>query len=492
MYVKINKLNLLLVTFLAIVVTCASNVGYSETMFPTSLIISATGQPNSAGPDGKAGPSFARACPVLAAAFGSGTPAFGFAPFSSVKCQTARPVTRNIGLWNLHIATNLLGTKFEMYDLTKREPTLVVSYFLPLTTKVFEAMYNQPAAQAIAWRILREMPFLGLVSAETVKSATSLFADIGNLPPLAYNTPLVIYVRLPSVDPSVFQVRVVGSAKFVSAVNTRAEWSFKPVTRFVPKVNDMFFVHSADYDPSSLERLSESLHPLTKPFEQAFYNLAASGYFGLRYGRSLTKGESLLTSDLLGFFFESRGGLISGFRFNHDRAPIKNVNTSSSESSFGWSRTQVGLGFGRNLDVPLISWIDVMPRIGVTSLTLKKRDLANEDLSYSMIVNNALCTGIEIGIENRATKFLIRGWGLINYSLSSKLAKTTSVFQYRAGLDVFRDAGDISKYIKFKGLGFITYESNTLKNTSKVKSANSVEELRFPNLYLGLGTVLAW
>ena len=492
MRIKINKLHSWLGMFLALIVTLTSSLGFSATTLPTSLIISAGGQPNSAGPDDKRGPSFGDACPVLAAAFSNVTPGIGFAPFSSVKCESNKPASRYIGLWNLHIKTNLLGTKFEVYDLSGQDPVLVATYFLPLTTKVFHAIANQSAAQAIAWRILREMPFLGIVSAETVKSARSLFAEIGNLPKSAYAAPLVIYIRLPSVDPSVFRVRVVGHAKYVNTVNGRAEWSFKTVPGFVPKVNDMFFIHSADYAPSSLERLSESLHPLTKPFEQAFYNLVASGYFGLRYGRSLTKGEPLLTSDLLGFFYESRGGLISGFRFNHDRAPIKNVNTSSAVASFGWSRTQVGLGFGRNLDVPLISWIDVMPRIGVTSLTLKKQDLANEDLSYSMIVKNALCTGIEIGIENRATKFLIRGWGLVNYSFSSKLAKTTSVFQYRTGLDIFRDAGNISKYVKFKGLGFFTYESNTIKNTSKVKVDNAVEELRFPNLYVGLGAVLAW
>jgi hypothetical protein len=468
------------------------SLSFGKSMSPISLIISGRGQHEYNDRKTDQSKTFASVCPTLAAAFYDGEPPFGFGPFASVRCVDVRPATAYVGLWNLNVVTNLLGTRFELYDLKKKEPVLLFSYYLPLTSKVLDALGNRAAAQAIAWRIVREMPFLGTLSPEAIESGKSMFAHIGSLPKAAYAIPLVIYERVPSVTPNISRVKVVGQATFVKVVNSRAEWSLVFVKGFVPKPGGGYFLHNGNYDKNELEALSDVVHPLTKPYEQAFYNVAASGYIGIRYGRSLSKGEPLLTSDLLGLFFESRGGLISGFRFNHDRAPSKSVVTSSVKSSFGWSRTQVGLGFGRNIDVPVISWIDVMPRLGVTNLSLKNTNLTVADLSYEMIVKNALCTGVEVGVENRATKFLIRGWGLVNYALGTQLAKTTSVFQYRTGLDVFKDAGNISKYVKFKGLGFVTFESTTLKNTSKQKTEASVNELNFTNMYVGLGAVLAW
>jgi hypothetical protein len=106
--------------------------------------------------------------------------------------------------------------------------------------------------------------------------------------------------------------------------------------------------------------------------------VARSAYVGGRFGMPMGKGEGVFAkAPLVGFFGEFRGGLLAGMHLYYDVIPKQSFNGPEYSEDFSLSRFQTGYGFGRSLDSSSINWIDVMPRLGVTTLDLSSKPNAN-------------------------------------------------------------------------------------------------------------------
>lgn len=209
------------------------------------------------------------------------------------------------------------------------------------------------------------------------------------------------------------------------------------------------------------------------------------------------KGEGVFAkAPLIGIFGEFRGGLLAGMHIYYDVIPKLQGKNELVSEQFSWSRFQAGYGFGRAFDNPIVNWVDLMPKIGVTNLDLISTPTANsKSQPYTFKLNNAPTIGLELGVERRSEKKLIRLWAYGSYGLGVLLDKKIKTTGIRLGADFYRELASFGT-TKFAALLFSAYDSTSFKKTLTAADQkidpSAVSEIKYNSFFLGGGMAITW
>jgi hypothetical protein len=222
-----------------------------------------------------------------------------------------------------------------------------------------------------------------------------------------------------------------------------------------------------------------------------------SAYIGTRYAIPIGGGDGVLAvTPMVGVLGEFRAGALNGLRLYFDSRPKKEILLNNYSEEFSLSRIQLGYGFGKILNSSMINWIDMMPKIGVTSINLAVA--VNNDLDlqkYDFQLDNAPVIGFELGVERRAETVTARLWLYGNFSLGVReIEKESKSTSYRLGLDLYKDLFSFSMY-KTSMLFFVSFENTNFKNkprADRMQQSSSIEELSYNSLFLGGGLAFSW
>ena len=260
----------------------------------------------------------------------------------------------------------------------------------------------------------------------------------------------------------------------------------------------IFYLQQSEGRDEERERLNAAIKSDLGGFLKKFLSIARAVYLGGRFGQPLGKATGVLSkASTVGVFGEFRAGLLQGVKFNYDLIPEVKASTDSTTQKFKWSRIQLGYGFGRRFNNILFNWIDLTPKLGVTSLEFVQggSDVTG-DLGFNFTLQRAPTLGAELGIEKRTPYFLARLWSYGSYSVGmlqvDKKYRSTSI---RVGFDVYRDLFSMGS-VKLALLGFgasdATVFSRTASDTELEKDPNLVTNLKYQSIYGGGGLTLTW
>ena len=418
---------------------------------------------------------------------------FGMGPFNDVSVVDRRPTAGARGLWHLSIKGSATFTTVTMYDMSAQAPRVEAKFVLTVTDKILPALKDEYAGSLIVWRILKEMPFMGVVLKDKLLRENQVEGKPSGLATKLAPSDLMLF-SLNVSDQSTLLVDVIGFGKMVEKSQENVRWATTRKSEDLPSGMTAILIHDLKGRGAGLAEVETQLTEALRPFAASFESLASTAYVGIRYGAPLQTTDPRLKAAPLGLFFESRQGILNGFRISHDRAPTAKLTTATYESVFSWSRTQIGYGWGRSLSLPIINWFDVMPKIGLTNYSVEKKVLAGLERPYSFKLSNAIATGIEAGLENRSFSFLLRGWLLFNYAVLTQVSQKTSIDQLRYGVDVYRDLFTLGEDYRLTGLVYVSKESTKLSRSAdpSVRGVETVTGLKYSNLFIGGGITVAW
>jgi len=240
-----------------------------------------------------------------------------------------------------------------------------------------------------------------------------------------------------------------------------------------------------------------SIWDARKPGMDAFFesiaNQTAAGYFGVRYGISLSSKDSPLMHQfrILGLLLEMRGGYLAGLRLIHDQIPEVKVNKDGTDQSFLLSRTLLGWAF----EIPspgLVDKFHVTPRLGRYSSDARVSVIQSvTPLIFSVQeahINGATSLGLELDAELAKFFYILRGWAsqdFTGFADDSQEARST-----RYGLDLFLKGGGIGGNASLSYLAFLAREDIYLKNKSQQGPTQAVKIIGMT--FAGLGLSLSW
>ena len=252
------------------------------------------------------------------------------------------------------------------------------------------------------------------------------------------------------------------------------------------------------------EKLNDSLHKFGLSIDFISGMLLATiskGYVGFRMGANILPGEPLLDkAQMVGILAEFRAGPLKGLRWYWDFGPKVHLTKDGYTSSFTWSRPTLGWSFGKDLNMPLVTRIDIVPKIGLvdldTSLVVDLADGSKLPLKYR--VKNALNLGAELGIEKNTSWFLARLWGATDLANFGVAIGKDAISSYRAGVDTYWDVGNLTQSTQLAlvvfGFGeMITLEKKKANVTVTADSSNAqITSLSYSMAFVGLGLTLGW
>ena len=227
----------------------------------------------------------------------------------------------------------------------------------------------------------------------------------------------------------------------------------------------------------------------------------SKGYVGMRMGFNILPGDALLDkARMIGILAEVRSGPLQGLRWYWDFGPKDSVTVDGYTSSFSWSRPTFGWSFGKNFNSPLVSRIDLVPKIGLVdldaSLNIDLGDGTKMPMRYR--VKNALNLGAELGIERNTSWFLARMWGASDIADFGVAIGKDSISSYRGGVDTYWEMGNITQAMKMSLLVFGFGEMITLEkrhpNVTQTNDSSGAQitSLSYTMAFCGLGLTLSW
>jgi hypothetical protein len=419
----------------------------------------------------------------------------------------------------------------------KPAPFLVSSFTLEDTDSILELLSNKKIRRLIARYLSTDLPMQGIVSTKDLRQKSAIPLKRPSPSNDEASTLLLYTLDFDTVEkswiPTIQGTAVLEEITQDNATRTiRRQWtvtldqpatvSSRQTAKRKRRPTFYFYREVRDRAPQ-LQALVEEIDSTKDSLATKFLKLGRSAYTGVRYAMPVSKGTSPINkSPLIGVFGEFRSGILNGLRINYDVIPSKTTVSSlvSSEDedlvitttqSYEWSRFQLGYAFGASLDLPVINWVDITPRLGVTSLRYKEQGLLSEedpdfqDIGNDFTQSRAPTVGLELGIETRGNSYLVRYWAFGNYS-SGVLAidKKSSTRTVRVGLDLYRDVVDIGP-LKFTLLGFGCYDSTIISKSSGLitteenseesevtTSTQPIKDLMLQVWYLGAGLTIRW
>ncbi len=406
--------------------------------------------------------------------------------------------------WTMTISSQGEKRRFEiMYQNSKGEKSKQALYEFNSEIPLITLLEKHDFSQLIAAYLTNSLPIRTALTGSRLVSGgrvTIKSRGLSNINPESKDAE--IYQIRRSGD--LWLTKLVGTASIVKRSDTKTQIQIEQL--FTNPIDDaplakrqsIYFLHQISDKEANLRKIDDTLKSRMSSFFAKFLNIGRSAYLGIRYGVPLQKGSGVIANvNLIGMFGEFRGGLLSGLRVNYDTIPIQKSETEEFRDELSWSRIQLGYGFGLKLDNPILNWVDISPRLGVTNLSLKSTPNPGAATDgYEFKLQRAPTVGLEVGLEKRTNSFLVRLWGYGSYSLGvlpiDKEYKSTSI---RAGLDLYREIADW-KSLKLAVLIFSAVDQNhytRLATTEELnEDPNLTTQLKFGSFFGGGGLTITW
>ncbi len=467
------------------------------------ISIEILGAPASETIDGKE-VTFSEICPNFGKLLVSNSGLWGTGPFLRFQClsDTTSAATKKFQ-WKL--------TATKTGDTT----TFVISFFDP-STKQFSpqseykidspvsplTLLKEPRyATLIAAYLSFGLPFRSTITSSSLRMGADLKivgTALSDVPPPSQALEIFVLAR----SGGFWQFFKVGSAGFKSST-TPPRWLVQSVNKNSKakskgSLSDThLFLHQSTGREEAKKLLDDTLKHDLENLLGKLLGVARSAYIGTRFGVPMGKGEGVFAkAPLIGIFGEFRGGLLAGMHIYYDVIPKLQGKNELVSEQFSWSRFQAGYGFGRAFDNPIVNWVDLMPKIGVTNLDLISTPTANsKSQPYTFKLNNAPTIGLELGVERRSEKKLIRLWAYGSYGLGVLLDKKIKTTGIRLGADFYRELASFGT-TKFAALLFSAYDSTSFKKTLTAADQkidpSAVSEIKYNSFFLGGGMAITW
>lgn len=434
-----------------------------------------------------AGLEFGKVCEKFAKHLLKNAGYWGTGPFMATNCS---PPTKSKSQWVLQIRVEKSEVIFE---ISFRGEKLMTAAMLTLTTSKspLTLMNDRQMGPLIAFYLATDLPMRSLVSKSKFASGQTVTGRAFTPPIRAAQPPKQLAFFDMSYERGSWRPHVMAVAKLKSATATDVTWQVSDVSEKPTK--KVSFVQQIDDRKPLLAAIKAQIETFSSRFKFA---PVRAGYIGMRYGIPITSGAGpFKVASTYGLLGEFRSGFLSGVRISYDAVPKSVVQTETGVESYESSRLQLGYSFGTTLPTPLINWIDVTPRIGVTNLeySLVPADLDLES-EVAFTLRRAPTTGLELGLETRGHSFLIRAWAYGSYSIGIlAYDKQFSSRMVRLGLDLYRDVFSLGP-MRFGVLGFTSYEDTSVarKIVEDDPDVAVIETIGFSVIYAGAGLTLSW
>lgn len=446
-------------------------------------------------------------------------------PFVSVTCleEKAAASTKAVedqNNWSLHFPRRDDGFSMELFYLRSSKNRLkIATVSLPPNISPGEVLGSRTAASLLAYKISLEMPFSSIKSLKWFKQSPAYLEAASDkrvrfrsrdLSP----TKTHIVYTISEVD-GVWKPKIVGSMSQDEGhkSNRSSRWILKKkIEKYTVKAVEsgggpleaesdsprFYAISPSDNRELLLASVNQELSQILEMKTHKKLTFGRYIYTGFRLGVPVIQSDSPLSrSFMYGIFTEVRSGLLSGVRLNYDWIPEKSLTEETSTTKASWSRFQVGYALGLSLNNPILNWIDLTPRLGVTNLvaeTVEQSEFGGSGIITRFEQKGAPTSGIEIGLERRFGTALIRLWGYAALSTGiSSSDKAFSTKSTRFGVDHYLQILDLDELkVALVGFGYVDRTEITRKKSSEVEEVKASPGISYANSYLGAGVSVAY
>ena len=506
-----------------------------------------------------------KACATLANAFHEGGSLWESSPGTSSLCKIANRTVAVAGAPKAPVAggsANTFRVKVEVRGTSETIdfvltlpaagkapaiPATIVS--IPLTEWSSEFLSDQEFATLIAYAMLDATPFLGRLNRAALslktgelrlaeytqkKFKTRKFDQIDPLPGLSF------YRLQRDQDSGRFFAAHCGDAKLIkiekikstSGIGAAARSGFMPTARYSMDKKligygadaDRIWFHSADGAGGQKDKLTAAISEahqrlvsaarsglLKNLFSKGYdsisdlmFQTAASGYFGLRYGKQLLTGDLLLErASMYGLLVEVRSGPLNGLKFYYDKFPKTSGESNGSTLGLEWSRLVLGKSFAFKIPL-LINRVELTPKLGryflQSMMPIDTADNGDVISTQEFNVRNQPSFSLEVAAERASKNYTARLWYATDRAIAFlPIVGSSAVSAERFGADLFLNSG-----LNFQTFGidyvlnilvFGSYENLALvdlKAGDLQAGEISVSGIQLRSAYSGLGIVINW
>jgi hypothetical protein len=446
---------------------------------------------------------FAEVCKQIGNLFVKNQGLYGTGPFKKFICARRKSSEQIEYQWILRISEKDGFSWLKLYflDPTTGKISLQSSYGIKSAIGPLKILSNERYRQLIAAYLILKLHFNAAIPAKELKDGGIVSLQGARQSDMNFLKSDIKLFKL-NHENKIWKRLNIGYGKQIAGGENETKWAIKLKPK-IPQASGLEVSRNfilIGYTAGKKEILKQIDELLRQEVSREFNQLLApirSAYIGMRYGVPMGGGEGVLAvTPIIGVLGEFRGGALNGLRLYFDSRPKKEIKLNSYSEEFSLARVQVGYGFGKILNSGIINWIDMMPKIGVTSINLAVA--VNEDLDsqkYEFQLNKAPVIGLELGVERRAETATARLWLYGNFSLGAReIEKESKSTSYRLGLDLYKDVFSFGLY-KASILFFGAFESTSFTSKSsskKMLQSSSIQELNYNSLFLGGGLALSW
>ncbi|MCX6117741.1 MAG: hypothetical protein NT027_09380 [Proteobacteria bacterium] len=439
------------------------------------------------------------ACKKFAKYFQKNSGIWATGPFSEVKCTASGSKSKvDVSSYQWVMKTERNSDDTAIFEIFFRRGSTMISQAkleLENSMPVVPLMQQSKLGREIAAYLSISLPMRSYITKADLKVGHSISSKVENIG--SHLPPKNLTIFTATLKDDVWMTTVYGSMVLKEGSSKKATWQVSAISA-LPIENDVYLVQQTEDRTPLLEDLKNIIVDKNSSFFNKLFRVGRSAYIGFRYGIPLKAENSLITkSPSIGLLGEFRSGILKGFRFNYDMTPKSKLKTDAGVESYETSRLQLGYAFGKQLDWPVIHWVDLTPRLGITNIEYKNElyqsDGEETSTSASFTQRRAPTTALEIGAESRHQFFLARAWLSQTFSIGVvKLDKNFKTNTFKFGLDLYKDLIKL-KSMRITGLGFYSFDKTTITNTQKEESDQvEIESLSLGVSYLGFGLTLSW
>ena len=453
--------------------------------------------------DGERKLLFADVCPQFGNLLVKNRGLWGTGPFQNYICSKRKSSQRNGYKWRLRISEKDGLSIFKIYyvDPTNRKAFVQSSYAINAKIGPLKILSNERYAQLIAAYLNLKLLFNGALPVKDLTDGEPITLQGALQPDIVFTRGDLKFFKM-TRENKIWKPLILGYGNQIVGEGEDTKWKIKlkseplEISRNDISPKFVLFRYTSE-KKETLKKIDEILQQEISRDVNKLLASIRSAYIGTRYAIPIGGGDGVLAvTPMVGVLGEFRAGALNGLRLYFDSRPKKEILLNNYSEEFSLSRIQVGYGFGKILNSSMINWIDMMPKIGVTSINLAVA--VNNDLDlqkYDFQLDNAPVIGFELGVERRAETVTARLWLYGNFSLGVReIEKESKSTSYRLGLDLYKDLFSFSMY-KTSMLFFVSFENTNFKNkprANRIQQSSSIEELSYNSLFLGGGLAFSW
>jgi hypothetical protein len=493
--------------------------------------------------------AWAAACTNIAANLMAGKGPWGTGVFSTASCYIQdKGVDKKMAgkdladPWVLRFIEGEAEATLSLYASEEKNAPLMSSAKFPGSVWAMKFFTDKGFAELVSMRLLNELPILGFVRKGSLEESLKLKRSVAYVPPSGSRLysypapPLNLKIFTITKSNTVYLASLKGSAardayvdaapagepdqtiakKATPTAKYFVTWKFDEAAQ-VASANQHLAFHDAlgagklvpELD-SSINNAANDLHNAisTGLFSQLLSGIkssTASGYVGLRFGKQVLPGNSLLKKlTFFGLVGEFRGGLFNGLRYYYNKVSEKVDSSRGISEKIGWSSHIIGKSFGMSLS-HVFDRIDLTPKLGIWSIDAKLVTVLDENLIPIQTSNFNMSRGysasLELGLEWNSSWYKIRPWASYDYAGAVSKISRNSITAKRVGLDTFLTVGPSftlgktsykSALLGFAVLEQLTISDGSAKTASTESSSSSIPLLAMTVGFVGAGAALSW